>query len=416
MSFGISMTGLNGATRELEVRGNNIANVGTTAFKRSRVNFGDLVSTTQTSRPGPVPGIGSRVLGIDQQFLQGSFKSTKSVFDLAIDGEGFFVVSDKVTAGVGSESDCLFCRRGEFFVDAEGFLVDSDGRSLLVDRTPADGTGVGDPFRLPPAAGLPRASSLIDFGVNLPANAPIPEGVFNRNDPLSYSAATSIRLFDSAGTPLNATVYFSRATVATPEDPLNRWNTRVFVGEQEVFPVNSGELAFGTDGQLASPLDRIDYLPFNPGTGADALSLSINFAANTSQFPRDFSIQALKQDGFPADQLDTIEIDRRGNIVATYDSGRALDLGRVLMARFTDPNELVQLGDGLFRSTRRDNEIFGYPTDSGIGAIQSRALETSNVNLTDELLGLINAQRMFQSNAKAIEAVSEMTRRMTDRA
>jgi flagellar hook protein FlgE len=279
-----------------------------------------------------------------------------------------------------------------------------------------DGVGVGDPFRLPPAAGLPRASSLIDFGVNLPANAPIPDGNFDRNDPSSYSAATSIRLFDSLGSPLNATVYFSRATVATPEDPFNRWDTRIFVGDQQVLPEGSGELVFGTDGQLASPLDRTGYLPFNPGNGADPLVLSINFAANTSQFPRDFSVQALKQDGFPAEQLDTIEIDRRGNIVATYDSGRALDLGRVLMARFTDPNELVQLGDGLFRSLRRDNEIFGYPTDSGIGAVQSRALETSNVNLTDELLGLINAQRMFQSNAKAVEAVSEMTRRMTDRA
>lgn len=416
MSFGVSLTGLNGATRELEVRGNNLANVSTTAFKRSRVNFGDLVSTTQTSRPGPVPGMGSRVLSVDQQFLQGSFKSTKSVFDLAIDGEGFFVISDKVAAGVGNEGNCLFCRRGEFFVDAEGFLVDSDGRSLLVDRTPANGIGVGDPFRLPPAAGLPRASSLIDFGVNLPANAPVPEIPFDRNDPLSYSAATSIRLFDSLGTPLNATVFFSRTSLATPEDPFNRWDTRIFVGEQQILPAGSAELAFGTDGQLASPLDRTDYLPFSPGNGADPMVLSVNFAANTSQFPRDFSVQTLKQDGFPADQLDTIDIDRRGNIVATYDSGRALDLGRVLMARFTDPNELVQLGDGLFRSTRRDNEIFGYPTDAGIGAIQSRALETSNVNVTDELLGLINAQRMFQSNAKAVEAVSEMTRRMTDRA
>lgn len=416
MSFGVSLTGLNGATRELEVRGNNIANVGTTAFKRSRVNFGDIVSTTQASRPGPVPGIGSRVLGIDQQFLQGSFKSTKSVFDLAIDGEGFFVVSDKVPAGVGTEGDCLFCRRGEFFVDAEGFLVDSDGRSLLVDRTPTDGDSVGDPFRLPPAAGLPRASSLIDFGINLPANAAVSSEVFDRNNPDTYAAATSVRLFDSLGSPVDATVYFSRNSLATPDDPFNRWTARVFIGSQQVQPISTGELIFGTDGLLAEPFGSTEFAPFNLGNGADPLVLNINFAANTSQFPRDFSIQALKQDGFPADQLDTIEIDRRGNIMATYDSGRSLDLGRVLMARFTDPGQLTQLGDGLYRSTRRDNEIFGYPTDSGIGAVQSRALETSNVNLTDELLGLINAQRMFQSNAKAIEAVSDMTRRMTDRA
>ena len=227
MSFGVSLTGLNGATRELEVRGNNIANVGTTAFKRSRVNFGDLVSTTQASRPGPVPGIGSRVLGIDQQFLQGSFKSTKSVFDLAIDGEGFFVVSDKVPAGVGTEGDCLFCRRGEFFVDADGFLVDSDGRSLLVDRTPTDGNSVGDPFRLPPAAGLPRASSLIDFGINLPANAAVSTEVFDRNNSDTYAVATSVRLFDSLGSPVDATIYFSRNSLATPDDPFNRWTARV---------------------------------------------------------------------------------------------------------------------------------------------------------------------------------------------
>lgn len=416
MSFGVSLTGLNGATRELEVRGNNIANVGTTAFKRSRVNFGDLVSTTQASRPGPVPGIGSRVLGIDQQFLQGSFKSTKSVFDLAIDGEGFFVVSDKVPAGVGTEGDCLFCRRGEFFVDADGFLVDSDGRSLLVDRTPTDGNSVGDPFRLPPAAGLPRASSLIDFGINLPANAAVSTEVFDRNNSDTYAVATSVRLFDSLGSPVDATIYFSRNSLATPDDPFNRWTARVFIGGQQVQPISTDELIFGTDGLLAEPFGSTEFAPFNLGNGADPLVLNINFAANTSQFPRDFSIQALKQDGFPADQLDTIEIDRRGNIMATYDSGRSLDLGRVLMARFTDPGQLTQLGDGLYRSTRRDNEIFGYPTDSGIGAVQSRALETSNVNLTDELLGLINAQRMFQSNAKAIEAVSDMTRRMTDRA
>lgn len=416
MSFGVSLTGLNGASRELEVRGNNIANVGTTAFKRSRVNFGDLVSTSQANRPVPLPGIGSRVLGIDQQFLQGNFKSTQSVFDLAIDGDGFFALSNKVSAGVGSEVDCLFCRRGAFFVDANGFLVDSDGRSLLVDANPADATLVGEPFQLPPAAGLPRASSLIEFGVNLPADAPIITEPFDRNNPASYSAATSIRLFDSLGNPLDATVYFSRRSFASPDDPLNRWDTRLFIADQQAVPLTSSELAFGTDGLLVEPTDRTEFLPFDVGGGSDPLVLNVNFGANTSQFPRNFSIQTLKQDGFPADQLDSIDIDRRGNIIASYNSGRSLDLGRVLMARFTDPGQLTQLGDGLYRSTRRDNEIFGYPTDSGIGAVRSRALETSNVNLTDELLGLINAQRMFQSNAKAIEAVSNMTRRMTDTA
>ncbi len=409
MSFGISVTGLNAATRDLDVRGNNIANVSTIGFKRSRARFADVITTTSGELQRRRIGAGTSTAEINQEFTQGSLRQTNSKLDLAIQGEGFFALGDKLGL---TDAGYLLSRRGSFRSDSDGYIVDGAGNNLLV-IPPGEGSAVTR-LQLPKTLSLPRASSVLSVGLNLDSSATVPQDPFSLADPTSYNFATSIPLVDSKGNELTGMIYFRRETVKTLSNPDNTWSAQIFVNQNEVLSAKPTQLRFDGAGSLLEPIGPSIYEPFNIGNGADPLSLQIDFTTGTTQGRGGFRLTKLTNDGRSAERFETLEIDKRGNVIASYKNGSTENLGRVLMARAIETSRLKQFGDGIYLGSNEDPNIyFGYPGDTRIGEVQSGAVENSNVNLTDELIGLINAQRMFQSNAKAIESMSEMTQRMT---
>ena len=248
MSFYTSLTGLNAATAELGIVSNNIANVGTIGFKKSRAEFGDIFATSPLQNASSSIGQGVLLKGISQEFSQGNVAFSQNSLDMAIQGQGFFVLKPNLTS-----NQTVYTRNGSFRVNNDRYVVDSSGQYVQVFPVNDDGsvvaTGLNSAksLQLPSTAGLPRASSKIDLGVNLPADAEIipqqeqfKSGAavyrFDRNDPNTFNRSTSITVFDSLGNPSIATIYYVKVSNATIEDPTNKWQTYIYVGDREIKP------------------------------------------------------------------------------------------------------------------------------------------------------------------------------------
>ncbi|MFN5010931.1 MAG: flagellar hook-basal body complex protein [Gammaproteobacteria bacterium] len=248
MSFYTSLTGLNAAKAELGIVSNNIANVGTVGFKKARAEFGDIFATSPLQNASGSIGQGVLLKGVAQEFSQGNVAFSQNSLDMAIQGQGFFVLKPNLTS-----NQSVFTRNGSFRVNNDRYVVDSSGQFVQVFPVNDDGsvvaTGLSSAksLQLPSTAGLPRASSKIDLGVNLPADADIiPQqdkylsGAavyrFDRNDPNTFNRSTSITVFDSLGNPSIATIYYVKVSNATVEDPSNKWQTYIYVGDREIKP------------------------------------------------------------------------------------------------------------------------------------------------------------------------------------
>lgn len=248
MSFYTSLTGLNAAKAELGIVSNNIANVGTVGFKKARAEFGDIFATSPLQNASGSIGQGVLLKGVAQEFSQGNVAFSQNSLDMAIQGQGFFVLKPNLTS-----NQSVFTRNGSFRVNNDRYVVDSSGQFVQVFPVNDDGsvvaTGLSSAksLQLPSTAGLPRASSKIDLGVNLPADAEIiPQQEkylsgaavyrFDRNDPNTFNRSTSITVFDSLGNPSIATIYYVKVSNATVEDPSNKWQTYIYVGDREIKP------------------------------------------------------------------------------------------------------------------------------------------------------------------------------------
>ena len=245
MSFYTALTGLNGAQADISATSNNIANVGTTGFKRSRAEFGDIFATSPLQNSSSSIGSGSILKGVKQQFTQGNIASSLNALDLAISGQGFFALKPSLTS-----SQVVYTRNGSFNVDNNRNVVDSTGQFLLTYPVNDDGSvtskSIGDavPLQLPITSGDPQATANIDLAVNLPADAPVildnpkfAEGYqFSPNDPSTFTNSTSLTIFDDLGNPTIATVYFIKTQAATADDPTNKYDTRLVIDETVIQP------------------------------------------------------------------------------------------------------------------------------------------------------------------------------------
>jgi flagellar hook protein FlgE len=174
--------------------------------------------------------------------------------------------------------------------------------------------------------------------------------------------------------------------------------------------LDKGELTFDTFGKLISPKEGVAYSPFDPSNGSDLLTLGVDYGKFSTQYSAPFSVLSLSQDGYPSGQLDGLDIDSGGVVRANYTNGTQVALGKLMMANFANPNGLKQVGNANFKSTTNSGAAdLGEAGSDGFGAIQGGALERANVDLTEELVALITAQRNFQANAKAIETSSSLT-------
>jgi len=417
MALYTSLTGLNAANSDLSVIANNIANVGSNGFKKSSADFGDIFASSAQSDPHKTVGIGTLFKGARQSFTQGPLQSTGNTLDLAITGGGFFVVRNKL-------GDTSLTRNGAFALDSQRYVTDSNGARVMAYPVNADGVpsavgaGALQGLRVPETSGAPRASSLIDLSVNLPSAATVPTAAFNAKDATSYNASTSTTIFDSLGNPLTATVYYVRTTTPTAGAPTSKWDAHLFVGSDELStsattPKTPETVTFDNLGALTAPSTAVAFQPYTPTSGGAALALSVDHGSTTTQVADPFGVVTATQDGFAVGRLDNIAIDNAGIVKAGFTNGQTQVLGKLALADVANPSGLKQLGDAHWAQTGLSgNLLIGEAGAQGLGTVQSGSLERSNVELTDELVNLIVAQRDFQANAKAVETDGQMIQSM----
>jgi flagellar hook protein FlgE len=410
MSFYTSLSGLKGAQTDLGVVSNNIANVGSFGFKKSRAQFGDIVAASRTTA-----GQGTRLKKIEQQFSQGGFEASSKELDLAIAGNGFFMTRDGLTGGT-----TYFSRNGSFSIDSDRYLVDSNGgyvQVLPVDpegNVTSGGITSARNLQLPLTSGTPRATSLVELSIGFPSNAQVPTSPFDRLDPNSYNHSIQTTVYDSSGNTFAATMYYVRTQSTAAGDPTNTWDTYLFVGNEQASaggtPPTPLTLEFDAAGALVSPAAPATFSAVQPSGASSPIALTLDFGAATNQSTGTFTLASLEQDGFAAGKLDDVSISEEGLVTATFSNGETQALGKLVLANFSNPTGLKQRGDARWSVTGDSGDaIIGAAGEDGFGRVQSGALERANVDITEELVALIAAQRNFQANAKAIETANTMT-------
>lgn len=399
MTFFTALTGLNAAQTELTALSHNIANVGTTGFKKSRVEFGDIVARSQSQANNTVNGVGVSVAAVKQQFGQGGYATSSNALDLSIGGQGFFVVK----TGVGATAPMALTRNGAFQVE-NGVVVDNQGRELQVMPTTADGTvtatGMSGLTRLvlPELSGTPQATSSIRVVANLPAAAAAPALPFNVTDATTYNHATSTAIYDDQGNASTATVYYRRVESA-PGDTSKYWDAHVFIDGAEVAPTGGGmlQLTFDEDGVLTNP------------TGGVPFAAGMISHADSTALAQPFNVAYIDQDGYAPGKLESVGVDEKGIVRAGFSNGETIALGRVALANVQNPQNLTAIGSASWQIGSNTGRVtIGGGNEDGFGAVNSGSLERSNVDLTEELVGLISAQRNFQANARAIDTSSSV--------
>lgn len=530
MPFRTALSGLNAASSELRMIGNNVANAGTNGFKKSTIQFADVFAVSNLGTASDAIGSGVRVASVTQQFSQGNVEFSDNVLDLAVSGQGFFRINDG-----GAIS---YTRAGAFEVDREGFIVNSAsqrltgfmaddlgnvtgalgdirldssdiaplatgriglslnlnagaavpaepvpssviqlgsaGANLVLD--PADSPVMAGPMDLVDNFGNPVAGAQLQFtntggnnwdvslvgatgtstvgsfevGVDASASlswnpdgagpqSPIDltfdvsaivagsgpgtsdltasvngtvQGPFDRLDATTYNNSTSLTIYDSLGTPQLATVYYRRT--AEP----NQWESYLYVGYQAVAggQANGSDLLqFNADGALTSingtptPPNIVALDSIDPGTGAGPMTLSLDYGA-ISQWGGGFNVVELSQDGYTTGRLNSIDIDSSGIVFARFTNGQTRTLAQIALTNFANPQGLSQLGDTSWgESFESGPPLVAAPGSSGLGLVQSGALEGSNVDLTEQLVRMITSQRNFQANAQVISTADTIT-------
>lgn len=435
MSFYTSLSGLKGAQSDLSVISNNIANVGSIGFKKSRAEFGDLISASPL-QSGTVAGQGTRLKEISQQFTQGGFQTSDRALDLAISGQGFFVTK--------TGAQLSYTRNGAFSLDGNRYLVDSNGSYVQV--LPVDSSGVlsasgissAANLQIPATAGQPVATSAMQLSVTVPSNADLPQNrvnyntanpyAFNRFDSNSFNYSTSTTVYDSAGNPQQATIYYVRTSLpnpnATPPVTTSTWDAHLFIGDQEASadgnvntsPAKPIQMTFDNNGQLQSPTGTTQFSAVLPAGSGAPIAIALTFdASNTRQASSTFTPGSITQNGKAAGQLTNVSVDGNGLVSATFSDGTTKKLGAIMIANFPNTNGLRQLGDSRWGQSGLSGEpIISQAGSGSAGTIQSGALEEANVDITEELVSLISAQRNFSANAKAIETANNMTDTITN--
>lgn len=404
MPFTTALSGLNAASNNLAVTGNNIANANTVGFKKSRSEFADVYASSLGGVSSIQPGAGVKVANVAQQFNQGNLQFTENNLDLAISGEGFFTMAKSPT----ELNDLSYTRDGEFKLDKDGYMVNNQGSALLVYKpngtTVAEGFSVGvtQPVQINTLTGLPTSTNTADIVVNLNASSGTPDSApFVETKPETYNSQTSVTVYDSLGSAHILTAYF----VKTAD---NTWDVHHFMSEPATpdskTDIGTGELIFDSAGKLVTPADgTFSLAAYPPGNGADDITISTMNYFGSTQVNQTFSVNAMSQNGLPAGRLTGIDIDGEGVIFARFSNGGSQTVGQVALTRFPNNNGLAKLGDTSWGQSANSGEpIRGQAGGNNFGAIQSGAVEASNVDLSAQLVNLIVAQQHYQANAQTI--------------
>ena len=418
-------TGISGLTvygNALSVIGNNIANINTVGFKTARVSFADLYSMALTnSAVGQLEvGRGVRMSSIDQLFTQGSMETTGSATDMAIQGDGFFIISD----GTGS----YYSRAGNFVFDKDGRLVNPEGYTVQGwTLNPATGLPAGALGDLTftttavPASATQNTTVAVNIDSNSTANpggaAFDPTSTTTAGNTSNYS--TSYAVYDSLGNAHMTTVYFRKTA-------LNAWSWYACVDGGEITGGTAGQLeieaqgtlTFDTSGRLdnetttASDFDFVgaaqnQTIAFDFGTsitGESGTGLD-----GTTQFADSSSTYIVTQDGYAPGILQSLIVNTDGIITGKFSNGETQNLAQIALARFPSPWGLASVGGNMYIETHDSGQaLINTPGTSGLGTIASNSLEMSNVDLASEFVDMIRMQQAFTANSKIITTTDQM--------
>lgn len=423
-------SGLGAASSRMGVIGDNIANLNTTGFKGTRANFADFLPQDVFGLAGPSQlGKGAALDAITTQFQQGSIDQSTNALDMAISGDGFFVVNDGVAD--------YYSRAGVFYLDENGFVVSPQDLNLQ-GYNATDGVlgATIDDLQIDLDPIAPDATTTITMTANLSADAdfattPVAgltlDGVTDTLEDMANQSdfTTSITVYDSLGVAHQATVAFERTAT-------NDWTYYVAVDGGEVtstalptggtagaaYQISTGTLTFDTDGNLTAFTETLtsatDPWSFNGATAGDyALEFGVDAAGLTNDGRLrmnngDSNVSAIAQDGFPTGNLTSLSVDTDGIIYGEYSNGEEFIMGQVVTAKFKSNMGLERTGNTLFRQTLDSGApAVGAPDTGGRGKIAGNALEKSNVDLEDEFVSMITSQRTFQANARVINTSND---------
>jgi len=405
MSFQQGLSGLNGASKQLETIGNNIANSNTVGFKSAVTQFSDVYANSLSGTSGlGTAGIGTRVSQIAQQFSQGNVTASNSALDMAINGGGFF----RLTNG-GAVS---YARNGQFQLNKEGYIVSPSGGQLTgfgVDSQGKIVTGNPTELRITTADLPPKFTTEIEAQLNLDSRVtPIAAATaFDAANPATYHNATSATVYDTLGNPHVVQTFYRKI-----DAPANTWEvygtcaTATPAGSVTAAPA---VMTFNSSGALTGVLPAADQISIPLANGAATpLVIDLDFAG-TTQFGSSFGVNSLVQDGYASGRLSGFTAGSDGVITGRYTNGKTATLGQVVLANFRNPNGLQPLGNNEWAESAATGEaLVGTPDSGSLGLIQSSATEDSNVDLTAELVNMITAQRVFQANAQTIKTQDQI--------
>ncbi len=421
-----SVSGLAAASTQISVIGDNIANANTPGFKEKRAEFTAVLGQNITAGAGFAQiGAGVRVNDVGMIFSQGVFEQTQRGTDLGIEGRGFFIVDGNLGRA--------YTRSGAFGFDASGWFVDSNGNRVQgygIDPATGASNGVLGDIQINVPLSPPQPTTQIQLGINLDAEEPLLTGI--AFDPADATATSSgrevVTVFDSLGTPRQATIFFQHSdvnewtyhvTLATADSDQAGATTDPFVVQ------GSGTLEFDTNGTLVSVNGGGTTYPtitfgFNPANGA-ATAQPIDFTMGplssggtvtgppSTQFNQPQVTNFVSQDGFAPGTLSALQIDADGRLNGVFSNGITTSLAQLALANFGNVEGLTDIGGSqLIESLDSGPPIIAAANSGNLGAIRASALEKSNVDLAQQFVNLIVGQRAFQANTRTVSVANEL--------
>ncbi|MCZ2497773.1 flagellar hook-basal body complex protein [Xylophilus sp. Kf1] len=403
MAFQQGLSGLNAASRNLDVIGNNIANVNTTGMKASRTEFSDLyASNLGSGGSANTPGIGVQTAAISQQFTQGNLTTTGNDLDLAINGAGFYTVELP-------NGETAYTRNGTFKLNADGEIVTNGGAKLQGNIfDPLTGAVSKGTLSLPTGKGVAgHQSSAITTAANLDTAAPIYNSVTPNTALSTYG--TSVTVYDAQGSAVPVGLYYQKTAA-------NAWSVYADYpkGSASTGPVQVGNVTFDGKGNLATATNVAGNGPIAltgvqvPGAATAAFNVSLDMT-NMTQNASSFYVSSLKQDGYAPGELTGMAFSENGTLTARYSNGQTQSTGQLQLANFRNVQGLEpSSGDYWKESVASGSPIKNAPGSGNFGKVSSGALEDSNIDLTAELVNMMTAQRAYQANAQTIKTQDQI--------
>ncbi len=422
MSFQTGLSGLNASSKNLDVIGHNIANANTTGMKASRAEFSEMFASALGAAGGSNAGIGVEVANVAQLFTQGNIKVTGNQLDLAINGGGFFQVRD-------SAGSTLYTRNGEFKLDKEGYIVTNNGSRLQGYETNNVGTRTsvvtGD-LTLPTGSAIdPKSTGITatnptSTGISVTANldsraTPLPAAA----EPLTAEQkqyGTALNVYDAQGNAIPVQLYFIKSEAGP-----NTWEVAASRdgGDTLIGGASLGTVVFDSAGKLdqtATALGNIVLATATPPETIPSSDLAIpvtlvdeSGSPTLTQFGSKFGVFDLQQDGYTSGELTGIDIGENGVILARYSNGVSMAEGQVALGNFRNLQGLQPINGGYWSETFSSGAVvLGGPQEGRLGLLRQSALEESNVDMTQELVAMIVAQRSYQANAQTIKTQDQI--------